>query len=113
MKATFISILLVLTLTLVSAQPAVANDTSKSSKSERLIVGKWQDIKNQTMCFSQDGSYSVEPAGVKGRWKLEGNHVVITFSDGRISTMTLAYLRENELGYERKGEVVPCPRVNH
>jgi hypothetical protein len=83
------------------------------SKSAQLLVGKWQNIKCQIMCFSQDGSYSAEPTGVKGRWKLEGNRVVITYSNNSTSTMTLVYLRENELGYERKGDVMPCPRISH
>lgn len=91
--------------------PPTEETNRSQEKFSDLIVGKWQDIKLQTMCFSQDGSYSVEPAGIKGRWEIKGNRVVITFSDGRVSTMTLAYLRKDELGYERKGEVVPCPRV--
>jgi hypothetical protein len=67
MNTIFASILLVLSLALASVQPTLAKDPSKLSKSAQLLVGKWQNIKCQIMCFSQDGSFSAEPTGVQGQ----------------------------------------------
>ena len=108
MKPLFATILLVLSS--VITQNALAEEPSKSAQ---LLVGKWQDIKDRTLCFSRDGAFSVEPAGGQGRWKLVGNRLTITYKDNSTSTIILAYIRENEIAYERKGEIMPCSRISH
>ena len=82
-----------------------------------IIVGKWQYIKDTTMCFAKDGSCAIEKPGVPeneqpvGKWRIEGNQLYIGFDGHPSEPTTIVALSNDELALERKGDVVKCPRV--
>ena len=97
--------------------PAAAIQQKKYSK---LIVGKWQGSKCLELTFSSDGLYAIDSSDesvstqhAKGRWRIEGNQLIIDFSDGKHSVSQIEYVREKAFALQGRHHSDVFDRISH
>jgi len=74
--------------------------TDNGKEFSRLIVGTWGGDKSRTLSFSKDGSYTCDPGGIKGSWRIENNRLLIDFSNGDKFDRPIISLTESALELE-------------
>jgi len=91
----------------------------QQQKFSKLIIGKWQADKGLVMTFSADGSYAIDSDGPyriehsKGRWRIEGNRLIIDFNDGKTNVSQIEYLRDDSFALEGRHHHDVFDRISH
>ena len=99
-------------LALITPSIAAPQDAGAS---EKLLIGKWQAARHQTQylsnhTFLMDAEPGTPP---RGSWRLEGNQLSKTFSEGGTDVYTIVSISKSEMIIANKeGKRYSLKRMN-